>query len=64
MKVGDLVRLHQYPKEGFGIIISTTPRGARVCWDDGETASIWKIHLEVVNASGRSCKNSNRNSEL
>ena len=52
MKIGDLVRYHRFPNNGYGIVIKLTSRGVEVYWDDGETVSEWKVNLEVVNESG------------
>jgi len=49
MKVGDLVRFHRFPENGYGIILSVASVGVRVYWVGGEVESNWKIHLEIVN---------------
>ena len=64
MKVGDLVRYHRFPDNGYGIVIKLTPRGAKVYWDDGDIITEWKVNLEVVNESRRFSKNSNWRLEL
>ena len=49
MKVGDLVRFYQFPDKGYGIIIRSMARSAKVCWASGSTTSVWKKTLEVIN---------------
>ena len=49
MKIGDLVRLHQFPDRDYGVIIKIAPPSAQVYWCvEGKIKSMWKIHLEVV----------------
>jgi len=49
MKVGDLVRYHRFPDNGYGIVIKLVTCGVEVYWDDGEIGSEWKKTLEVMN---------------
>ena len=51
MKVGDLVRFHLLPDKGYGIVIKSTSRSVRVCWDSGYVFSVWKLNLKVINES-------------
>ena len=51
MKIGDLVRYHRFPDEGYGIVIKLTSRSAKVYWDDGTACFSWKKTLEVINGS-------------
>ena len=51
MKVGDLVRFHQFPDKGCGTIIRSTARSVKVYWVSGSITSVWKKTLEVINES-------------
>ena len=51
MKVGDLVRFHQFPNQGCGVVIKIMARSVRICWDSGYVFSAWKKTLEVINES-------------
>lgn len=48
MKIGDLVRYHRFPGNGYGIVIKLTTHGVKIYWDNGEIGSEWKKALEVV----------------